>query len=752
MRLTPCWPYLQRRMARLTLVAGIALAVSASSALASPPPSAAPRFQIELLGFIDAEHTSSAGVQRSSVQGYGNDGIGATGFIGLSDRYSPTTQNGESGWVFNTALRSTTRLGLLDPTYFVGTGNDHRTIPWIINAAGQVVGTTSTDPTSSSGRDLGWFYNPASGTMTRIGYSTKTSPPGVVSDSMKFLMDDGFVAGLSNEGNTGAPYAWVFDPTSAVTRQIGLPESTVFGPGNAPIMQTVNGVSNGDLVAGTSFRIGDSGNPASGKAVWVYDPQTFVTKRIGYFDAAHTLSDGHQTSEFRGINAQGLIAGWSHFQGTSSQFGEAWLYDPSTGLTRSIGFGNPTTGNQWSDEILALTPQNRVYGTSSGNANIRPWVYDYATATTTAMGLTTGDYVLSNGGIQNSIVARTNSGFVLGHAKRGVGDTREPFNRTPWIFDPATGISRAAGLTAGGYTTPGNGRWATALQINEHGDAIGNSRLFGGSPDSFVRDSAWLYDATTGNTTEIAASVATAKQAIFMNSMLLNNQSQVVGIAQNTTGRGEFVWFYDKATNQVTSDFDIRNSSTVRTSSGADLFLWQLTDTGLVLGQDARFASGNNVGRALWLYDSRTHTTYDLTFSQKAGTGDSYTDAIHLADDGTIFGEYDAYSGSTLLGRRYFYWSIPMGFIDLQSLVANDLASNGWADLVHSSGFSLGLDYVRDGLLIGRGLRSNGNNLPFALVLVPEPTGALLFLAGGLVFGAFGRRTRRSSRWHGRHQ
>jgi hypothetical protein len=689
----------------------------------SSPPADAPRFGIYLLGFVDPEHTSSTGFQRSGI---GNNGITPNWLTGQSDRYSASGQNGESGWLFNTIDGSTTRLGLLGSQYFVNPGNNHLTTPWYVNSLGEVVGTTSTNPTTTEGRNLGWFYDPGTGSTTRIGYSTLTSPPGLISDTFKFLNGNGFVAGVSSEGNTGAPYAWAFDPDTGATQQIGLPESTVVGPGTNPILQTVNGLSDGNLVAGTSFRPGDSSSPASGPAVWIYNPQTMLTKRIGFFDAAHTLSAGQQRSEFKGMNPLGLVAGRSYFQGTSSGV-DTWLYDPATDVTRSIGFGNPASSTSWSDDIVAITPQNRIYGTSRSNTTIRTWVYDYTPSVTTVMGLSTGDNALPNGGSQNTIVASANSGFVLGHAKRGVGDKRDPFNRTPWIYNPTTNTTYAAGLTAGDYTTPANGRWATALQINEIGQAIGTSRLFSGGASNVVRDSAWFFDSTSNTTSEIAAAVGVAKQASTNTPYALNSQGQVVGIAKNTRSNlGDFVWFYDNSTKTVTSDFDVRNQYTVLTNGGAELFIDQLTDSGLVLAESTRFHSfASPAGKTEWIYDFRTRTTYDLTFSQKAGSGDAYTNVVHLSDDGTAFGEYDAYSGSVLLGRRYFYWDIPHGFIDLQSLVTPDLAAMGWSDLVHSNGFT-GLRYVNDRLLLGIGLRSNGNILPFALILVPEPHAIIL--------------------------
>jgi hypothetical protein len=243
-----------------------------------------------------------------------------------------------------------------------------------------------------------------------------------------------------------------------------------------------------------------------------------------------------------------------------------------------------------------------------------------------------------------------------------------------------------------------------------------------GQAFTIVRDSAWFFDPVTGATTELAAGLAHSRQAVFNTPQFINNHGQVVGIAANNSGGGDFVWLYDHRTKGLINSFDIRNSFTVSPLSGAEIYIQALTESGLVLGQSTRRqTNGADAGRTMWLFDSVTRTTYDLTFSQHAN-GSAFTEVVRLGDDGTMFGEYDSYSGNTFNGRRYFYWSIQHGFHDLESLIVGDLAAAGWADIVHNTNFSTTpLQWVNDNLLVARGQRLDGNHLQFALIRIPEP-------------------------------
>ena len=715
----------------LLVVAAFFAVLEPGSLVKASQPSGPPLFKIYLPGFVDQTHTASFGLQRSSIIGF--DAINPSILIGTSDRFSGATSTGESGWEFDLTSGTTTQVGLLDAQFFKSPGQAHRTIPAFVNSSGQIVGTTSTDSTSSDGRNWAWFYDPTTGLTTHIGYTLVQqmgTPPG---DQIRFLQEDGFVAGLSSYNSSRVTVAWSYDPASGITQRIGLPDAAVPRPDVGPITETVEGISIADLVVGTSTRFSQTSGNSSGPAVWVYDPQTNTTTRVGFFDSAHTYANGQQESRFSAMNSHGLVGGISYRPDNRS---DAWLYDPLTGATAAIGYANPTDGSQWTDQVTAVTEQDRVYGVSTNATITKPWVYDRDSASLTPLGLTAGEYVLSNGGSQNKIVAYASSGFVLGQAQRGVGDTRRDFNQTPWIYDPTARVTYPAGLTAGNYTSTAGGRWAVAQQINQSGQAIGTSELFyQGSSGSIVRNSAWFYDPATHATIELAQALAESRLISFNNPIAISNRGQVVGIARNTNGTpgsaGDFVWFYDHTTGVTLTDFDVRNSFTVKSSAGASLYIQQLTDTGLVLGQNARHDSnGADAGNTMWLFDSNTDKTYDLTFSQQAQRGLAFTNVLHLADDGTMFGEYDAYSGNSLLGRRYFYWSIQYGFHDLQSLIVGDINAQGWSDILHTANFTAGLHYVNDNFMTGVGLRSNGNSLQFALVRIPEPQTIYLLAAG----------------------
>ncbi|MBA4104359.1 MAG: hypothetical protein C0485_01275 [Pirellula sp.] len=710
---------------------------SALAAAANPP-----RFTIHLLGFEDAVHTAPWGYQSSRVSGIHSDGVSSTGLIGTSSRYHPAGVNaGESAWRFDVESKSLQQLGLLSPEYYIGYTQHHRSEPWLVSESGPVVGVTSTNPTSSSGENLAWYFDPSNGSTKRIGYSAISGSPNPHGDAPLFMQDDGFVAGISSTSNYGGEHAWVYDPTVGVTRQIGLPANTNLGPTNGELYHWIEGVSDDNLVVGTSKRPSIHTGNVSGPAVWVYSPQTDQTTRIGLFNGAYLYPDGHQESRYVAMNSQGFVTGYSYFRGDGTHVGKAWIYDPAANATIPLGYADPANGAAWSDWAGDLTSENRVYGVSTSNVTTRPWVYNHADGTTTPLGLTDGAHLLPNGGSDNTVVDHTASGFVLGHAKRGVGDTHSTYNRTAWVYDPSTGQTRAAGLTTANFTTPSGGRWSSAFQINESGQAVGSSRLFHqGLPYVITRDSAWFYDPTTGESFELAKDLAISRKTIWNGPRAINNVGQVVGISSNNSGLGDFVWLYDHRTKSFASDFDIRNAFTVRPSGGADIYVHELTETGLVLGESARRATnGSDAGKTMWLYDSNVNKTHDLTFSVKSD-GEAYTDVLHLADDGTMFGEYDAYDGNVYEGRRYFYWSILHGFHDLESLVVGDMQGLGWGDLVRGQGFNEKLRFVNDSLLFGYGLRLNGNSIQFALVKIPEPASAIMLLASAVVGCASFRR------------
>jgi len=694
-----------------------------------------PQYSIRLLGFEDEVHTFPGNFRRSSVRGVFGDGTSTGGLIGSSSRFTTDTA-GATGWLFTRDDQQIRPIGLLDSEFFISPRQSHRTRPWSVNELGQAVGTTSTNPTSSSGKNLGWFFDPRTGETIRIGASTLLNPPALTNDNPRFFQPDGFAVGTSQTGTSGASQqAWSFDPDDGLTREIGLPESTDLGPDARLISQTVEAITSTNLVIGTSFRNPTPSGSFHGEAVWVHNPNDLTTKRVGFFGSAYTLNNGDKISKFDGVNANNLVVGRSFFSTVFSGGSSAWLYDPIADTTTSIGLANPSGGEQFNDFVTAITASNFVVGGSNSQNSKKSWIYDHSSGTTMNLGLYDAEHTLSNGGTDNQVVAHTEAGYVLGESERGAGDTRSSFNVTPWIYNPNSGEIQQAGLTEGDYTTPGDGRWASALQINRSGQAIGYSRLFAGNPSSVRRDSPWFFDPKSGETIELARTLAIERNTVFIGPLRLNDRGQVAGISTNNSGGGDFVWFYDQQTGTTVTDFDIRDEFTFRpTRGGAEVSILELTDSGLVLGSSGRHqTNGADAGNTLWLYDSDLDVTHELVFST-SGRGEAFTNVAYMSESGVLFGEYDAYDEAALLSeRRYFYWSLDYGFSDLESLIVGDLTDEGWDTIVRSLDFSGDLKIIDESFLTGRGLRVDGSSMPFALIQVPEPTAGLLFATATLL-------------------
>src|SRR5690606_34910156 len=208
-----------------------------------------------------------------------------------AQRYTTSTA-GYDGWLFTRHDQQVRQMGLLDPEYYVPPHSRHETRVRAINDAGQAVGYTNNDPSSSSGPDHGWYYDPATGTTTRIGYSTFPGVHPYTEDRPTYLLENGFVAGTSVlSTSSGRPLAWIYDPAVGVTQMVGLPESTDVGPNNEPLFQTLEAVTPNKLVVGTSGRNPGPSGPFHGAAVWVHRPGAAESERIGLYDESYTRKD-----------------------------------------------------------------------------------------------------------------------------------------------------------------------------------------------------------------------------------------------------------------------------------------------------------------------------------------------------------------------------------------------------------------------------------------------------------------------------
>jgi hypothetical protein len=700
------------RIARIGVLVGVLLACGWGLA-------AAPKFAIYPLGPLDAEHRSHLGFYRSSVNDFNDQrpGVNESVITGSAYRYSGTQYVGDSSWAFNRDRLETELIGLRTPDFFYGASGNHRSTIYAANALGQVIGLSDTDPTSSMGKQIPWFYDPVTSTTHRIGYGQLVGQ--TVSESVRFLTDDGKAYG------TAGFEAWVYDHATGLTETFGPDDSLPVWQGAGRLKHTLIDALPGGQVLGSSERSVRLSSPP----LWVYDHATGVTTPIGFTGPEHRRPSGELISNHFATTSSNLIVGSSRFQTASRLSSDAWVFDPSTQTTSSIGLANPFAGAAWSDELVD-TRDNWVFGQSTlTNGTMAPWAYDHQDQSLRQFGLTDATHTLAGGVTKNQIRYANESGFVAGRAARTGGEIRQSFNQTPWVYSPLTNTTYATGLTTGAYRLSDGSVWNDVLDINSQGQAIGMAVKFVGSASVIDRHSSWFFDSATGSTIELVATFANIRRANYTGAQLMNDNGVVVGVASGITVGSQWVWLYDHRTKTTRLDFEYQVPGGSVVSSNGDIELIKLTDSGLVLGQTKRDTGSGDVGYSDWLYDSNTRITHSLVFSENRSNGAAFTQVDYLGEDGVMFGLYDAYDTSNqLLGRRYFYWSIADGFHDLESLVQGDLSVLG-GRLQFDPSAAPRLRIISPDFMYGSLYQSSSSYIPLAFVRVPEPaTATLIFI------------------------
>jgi hypothetical protein len=153
------------KKAAVALTGGLAWVLSLSGSVVSgKPPSmpVPPRYEVQMLGLADADHTSeegllSAGVREKTLTGY---------VLGESDRYD---LGGQSVWLYDGRTSETVRLGLLGDDYTnVVTGWQYSRASGVSDS-GYAIGSSDRYEGGFDSGYSAWLYDPALGTTTRIG-------------------------------------------------------------------------------------------------------------------------------------------------------------------------------------------------------------------------------------------------------------------------------------------------------------------------------------------------------------------------------------------------------------------------------------------------------------------------------------------------------------------------------------------------------------------------------------------------------
>lgn len=493
-----------------------------------------------------------------------------------------------------------------------------------------------------------------------------TSSTGYQSSSVLRYTEAGYVTGSSNRYVGGGDSVWIHDPATGATSRIGLvgagfTSSSGYQSSRAgSLTETGQVIGNADLYNGFTN---------TGNAAWIYDATSATTTRLGYFDAAHTRSDGYQFSAPNWLRAPGYAAGRSvRFSGSDSSGESAWLYDVSSAALTRLGYVDAThvrsDGYQFST-VGTITSSGFVTGGSSRFQGMEDrgstsWLYDASTATTTRLGLYDAEHTAANGEQFTNATFILEPGHLAGYSRRYVGATFA--GTSAWARD-TFGVTRRVGLIDAEHTRTDGYQNSRVSALAESGYAVGYADRFGGA--TALGRSAWLSD-TAGVSLRIGLIDAEHTRGDgyrFSDTERVTASGVAAGVSSRFIGmdaRGQSAWLHS-VTSAATTRLGFFDAAHTRSDGTQSTFLGELTETGYVRGISSRYGGATDLGQSAWLYDSSTATTARLGFYDAAHTfasGYQYSLATQLTESGYAAG-YSRMAASQGISQSAWLYTAP---------------------------------------------------------------------------------------------
>lgn len=625
-----------------------------------------------------------------------------------------------------------------------------------------------------------------------------TAPDGTQYSDVLAVNAFGRVAGnsnrLANGYNTdfGRPEgdgstAWTWTVASGTVR-LGLSDAEHISTSGTR-QSFVAGLTDAGLVTGNSTRY--QGETTAGQSAWAWTANTGHT-RLGFFDAAHTLVDGSQSSSVRMNNEAGQVIGHSSLMAGGSS---AWSWTHAggsvqLGLTDAehTGSGSEKTSNaETLNQAGRVIGRSQRFGASSGDSGSSAWTWS-AGSGTVRLGLTDADHTSAEGR-RNSIGTGLNeSGRVIGYSERFVGAT-DPFTpgRSAWTWTEVGGQVQI-GLIGAEHTQSNGFRSSTPAAVSATGWIAGQSQRFNGFADA--GRSAWAWS-SGGGTVEIGLSDAehTRNDGFRVSEPIwINGTDRVAGTASrfsggDDTGVSAWTWSPSGGTVRVgltdaghtitgfqvnvpmaVSDSGHVAGTAMRASNGQSVWVWSpvtgntirtgltntqhtrttgsvqrsvflaMNDSGDVLGTADRYAGNSARGQSGWFFDADSGQTHALVFSTNT-VGTAFTTPAILTDSGIVLGSYRLYTGLSAFTERGFVWSLENQFADLGTLIDGQLSSFGWELLSQVA------DSAEVAAIAGSGRALGGTSVGAAVYVLTIPApGMALPLFGMLMATARLRR------------
>lgn len=436
-----------------------------------------PRYDIARVGLYDALHTGSAGYQSSEALFLRPNGLVA----GESLQFQQTTVLGTSVWVY--ANGATTRLGLLE-----GVGAQHSFVLGL-NDRGDVLGQSASY--FGSGRDTykAWLYR--NGETRRIGVLEGLPIRDIRASAMNA---SGQAVGTTSQTvamDVAGTRAWMYDADTDTTRVIGLTDSEHRNPiWQLPYAEVVS-VSDSGAAIGNTRRYLPNGADG-GNSAWIYE--NGVNRRIGYFDAQHTNTEGRQQSGVLAINARGEAIGNSKRWAGSADLGlDSWLYTGGQHVRLGLFDSEHMTGGQrWESRVDLLNDNGQTAGYSQRYGNGGGYTaWQFSNGVATPIGLYDAEHSNSSGRRVSYPEQMNLAGDVIGMSWRYIGTADR--GQSAWLYSHQT--TTRLGYHDEAYTAPNGSKFTKAVDLNEAGDVTGYSRYYDGT--AYLGQTGWFFDNAT---------------------------------------------------------------------------------------------------------------------------------------------------------------------------------------------------------------------------------------------------------------
>lgn len=391
---------------------------------------------------------------------------------------------------------------------------------------------------------------------------------------------------------------------------------------------------------------------------------SFSLERIGFYDAAHTRTDGYQNSVLFALTDAGRAFGYSYRYSGSSLLG-ATLWVETAG-TAPIALGlydaeHTRADGSFSISMAEITESGLTRGASGRFSGGTVSLGQTAWATTAAgathgVGFYDAEHT-GSGGFQSSEALDLNEAGDLRGVSLRYGSGGEDRGQTAWVAT-VDGTTTRVGLVASPEFERNDGfRYSTVDFLNAGGITAGSSTRYAGGADD-LGDAAWIAN-RAGTTTRVGLFSAGEFQRAdgYASSTVqeLTDSGRTRGYSERFSGStavGRAAWVADLG--GAVTRVGMTDAEHTRADGFQQSMVEGIVESGLTRGYSQRFAGGStDLGYTAWVANGAGSTFevgyYDATHTRADGYQSSLTGAINEA--GVVVGVSNRYAGSDSLGR-----------------------------------------------------------------------------------------------------